>query len=235
MSRVLLFSGGLDSVALWHLVGRPPAVYVRLGHRYENEEVRTIRELEATVPGLRVDITSGPLIGQYEAPGGHIPHRNLTLIACAAAHYAGADEILLGALLGEASPDKSRRFLRATSAALSASEHRRVRVSAPAHRWTKTGLLRRFLAAEPRAAEIIACTRSCYSPGGQECGQCQACFRRSVALYHCGLTDRRPTPPPGADPWSALRSAGVTRWGSLGWNNALAGLAMAGVRIGRGA
>lgn len=228
MTRVLLFSGGLDSVAIWHLTGRPHPVYIRLGHPYEDAELHTLRVLSELVPRLDVDVVDGPNIGWREFPDGHIPHRNLVLATTAAAHFSPA-EIMVGALLGEASPDKSRRFLRATSAALTASENRPVRVWAPAARWTKAGLLRRFLAAEPRAAHIVAHTRSCYAPEG-ECGRCQACFRRSVALYHCGLTDVRPTPPPGADPVRAVLGAGMVRWPALAWNNALAGLAMAGVR-----
>lgn len=226
---VQLFSGGLDSLALWHLCGRPQPVYVRVGAPYEEHELDTLELLARNVPGFTPRVVDGPRIAASPHPDGHIDHRNLVLLATAAS-YTGASRLLLGALLGEASPDKSRAFLRATSRALTASERRPVRVVAPARRWTKTGLLRRFLAAHPDAAWQLAYTRSCYAPGGP-CGTCQACFRRAVALYRAGLAPERPRLPARAgSPWAALRTAGPARWPALAVNNGGAALALAGIR-----
>lgn len=237
MTTVQLFSGGLDSLCLWVLSGRPTCVYVYTGHAYELPERQAIMRLQQHTPGLHVQTMAGPLIGGLALPDGHVPHRNLNLLATAAA-YTGADRLLLGALLGEASPDKSRRFLRAASAALTASEGRRVRVVAPAARWTKTGLLRRALRQEPWVSGVLHLTRSCYAAGEGECGQCQACFRRHVALYRCGLTDTPPRLPAGTT-WrtaaAGLRQAGVTRWPALAVNNAGAAQALWHRRHGRAA
>lgn len=233
---VLLFSGGLDSVALWYLLGKPAALYVHLGHRYEAAEVAAIDRLAAAVPDLRPSCAEGPRLGHLEQPGGHIPHRNLLLAATAAA-VTGTDHVMLGALLGEASPDKSAAFLRSASRALTASAGRPVRVSAPARRWTKTGLVRRWLAAHPDAARVVPLTRSCYSPDAvPECGSCPACFRRHVALYHVGLRTERPRLPVTATAavgWSSARRAGVARWPALLVNNAGAAAAVAGIRFGK--
>jgi len=234
MSRVLLFSGGLDSLALWFLTDRPDPVYVQLGHRYEHAEMETLRVLSTHVPGFRPRYLRGPQIGGLEETDGHIPHRNAALLVTAAA-YTGADEVMLGALLGEASPDKSRRFLRYASLCLTASTHRPVRCWAPAARWTKTGLLARFLRAYPAHTHLLRYTRSCYAVSG-ECGACPACFRRHVALWHCGLREERPQLPATASAgaaWAAARRAGVARWPGLAVNNTLAGLALAGVRAAR--
>jgi hypothetical protein len=66
--RIQLFSGGLDSFATWHLLGKPRPVYVRYGHKYEGRELETIRRLERADPSLRVTILDGPQIGELEAP-----------------------------------------------------------------------------------------------------------------------------------------------------------------------
>lgn len=229
---VLLFSGGLDSVALWHLLDKPTPVYVRLGHKYEAAEVDAIAALASAVPDLWPVFVSGPPVGTLEQAGGHIPHRNL-LLASTAAAALDADHVVLGALLGEASPDKSARFLRASSAALTASAGRPVQVTAPARRWTKTGLVRRWLTEHPEAAPLVPLTRSCYAEAG-ECGRCPACFRRHVALYHVGLRAERPRLPLGASASvavTAARRAGPLRWPALLGNNATALAAVAGVRL----
>lgn len=233
-TRVLLFSGGLDSLCLWYLTGRPACVYVRIGHAYESAELFAVGRLMRQVPDLEVRVVDGPKVGPLEEPDGHIPHRNIALITAAAAFCPDADEVLLGALLGEASPDKSTRFLRRTSRALAASEARPFRVVAPGRRWTKTGLVRRFIAANPDRVDELAATRSCYSViANGPCGSCPACFRRSVALWHAGLTDRPVTLPRTASrsaAWTAARRAGVTRWPGMAVNNAIAGAALAGWR-----
>lgn len=241
MTRALLFSGGLDSLCLWYLTGRPRCVYVRIGHTYESAELFAVGQLNHRIADLDVTVVDGPKVGPLEAPDGHIPHRNLALITAAAAFLPDVDEVMLGALLGEASPDKSSRFLRRTAAALSASEGRRLRVTAPGRRWTKTGLLRRFLHQFPDHVAELAITRSCYSViAAGPCGQCPACFRRAVALWHVGLRDRPVTLPAVASAgaaWTAARRAGVARWPGMAVNNAMAGAALAGwrrPRTGRG-
>lgn len=230
---IQLFSGGLDSLCLWYLSGQPTPVYVLLGHKYEERETETLMRLAEHIPKFRAQLIAGPRIGQLEEHDGHIPHRNLLLAATAAAHFPDTDRIVLGALLGEASPDKSARFNRAVSRALSVSEHRRVRVVAPARHMTKTGLLRAFIRRFPERVPLLRLTRSCYAAGADACGQCPACFRRDVALFHTGLSTTPPRPPAGAGRAEALRAArtaGITRWPELAVNNAIAGLAIAGVR-----
>lgn len=251
---VQLFSGGLDSLCLWLLAREhgpaPLPVYVRIGAPYEAAEYAVLGRLAGVVPGFVPQVVDGPQIaGAPDAVSGHIPHRNAVLAVTVAAHYPHAREILCGALLGEASGDKSRRFHRAVSATLTADAGHRVRLLAPAGRWTKTELLRRTLAAEPQAREWLALTTSCYSPAGSVrrgdgpraeigCDRCPACFRRAVAEYHNGMRSRPPRLPDGASTrsgWAAARAAGVTRWPGLLVNNATAALALAGVRMhGRG-
>lgn len=230
---IQLFSGGLDSLCLWFLMDRPLPVYVHLGHRYQEQEIGTLRRLADHLPGFEPQFVDGPPIGLLEQVDGHIPHRNLLLAATAAAHFSDAGQIVLGALLGEASPDKSRTFTRAAGRAITASERRPVRVVAPARRWTKTGLLLRFARRHPEHVPLLGLTRSCYAGDAAPCRACPACFRRDVALFHAGLSDARPRVPAGTglpEAVAAARTAGPARWPGLAVNNALAALALAGVR-----
>lgn len=239
MTTVQLFSGGLDSLCVWLLRDPPPAaVYVTTGADYETAELRTLDRLTDVVDGLYVQVVPGPSIGSLAARDGHVPHRNLNLLAAAAAH-TGADRLTLGAVCGEGSPDKTGRFLRAASRVLTASEGRPVTVQAPARRMTKTQLVEACCAARGRreVADLLPFTRSCYTATRLPCGRCQACFRRDVALYRTGLSDRRPQRPAAGltlGPAHALHLTPPSHWVGMLANNAGAAAALAGLRTRRG-
>lgn len=198
-SRIQLFSGGVDSFALWHLLGQPAPVYVRLGHKYEAAELQTIERLQQSVPALRVRVVDGPQVGKTEQRDGHIPHRNLLLVTTVAALYQ-PDVVYLGALRGETSRDKSRHFLGQATRLLSFAEHAPLRVEAPARGWTKTQLVRRFLRDFPQQVEALGVTRSCYAASDLPCGRCMACFRRWVAMSNNGIQEEYET-----NPWENVR------------------------------
>jgi len=209
--RALLFSGGLDSVMAWHLLDHPQAIYVKLGHKYQDRELATIERL-----GISTIVIDGPQVGYLEERDGHIPHRNLLLISTVAA--LGYDTIYIGALAGEASPDKQPRFYRALERALWASEQGPVKIVAPLQRWTKSEALRRTLLAHPGARDLLLASRSCYGESDEPCGRCQACFRRWVALK---LNDLPAGPKPSIPPGSArlLVRAGIRSWPAIARNN----------------
>ena len=196
--HIQLFSGGLDSFAMWHLLGKPQPVYVRYGHKYEGRELETIGRLEQADPSLRVTTLDGPQIGELEQPDGHIPHRNLLLIGTAVAALQPS-VVYIGVLRGETSRDKSNRFLRQTSKLLSFCEGR-VRVLSPSKRLTKTQLVARFIKSFPDFVDGLRATRSCYAESDMPCGQCMACFRRWVAMSNNDIHEVYE-----ADPWQVVR------------------------------
>lgn len=215
----LLFSGGLDSACAWLLLGRPEAVYVRTGARYEREEVRTAQWLLDD----HLTVLDGPDVGYLAEQDGHVPHRNLLLATTAAAH--GYRHLALAAVAGEASPDKTRRFLRHTSRALTTSEASPYRLSAPFLHLSKTALVRETLAAHPMMAPWLQESRSCYSAGPWPCRRCQACFRRWVALT---LNDQPCGPRPAIPRPTAMaaRRVGPLRWPAIARNNTTAARAL---------
>jgi hypothetical protein len=179
-----LFTGGLDSMMLLRRAEPDLCAYVeQAGNPYADEELWTIRRLQQRV-AIPLVILRGAQQQEPE-PDGHVLHRNLSLLTCVAANTA-ATTLLLGSVRGESSPDKSRRFLRAASRALSASEHTRIQVKAPLRRHTKSWWLQDHLSRWPEDYESLRLTRSCYSPHGL-CGECLACFRRWVAFTLAGM------------------------------------------------
>lgn len=227
--RIMLYSGGADSMALWYMMGKPDGVYVCIGAPYEDAELAAIAQQRDSMPGLHVTIVEGPRIGSLEKVGGRIPLRNALLIATAYA-YTEANEIIVGFLKGEVSSDKSQDFVTAMSKLVSVSERVPFRVYAPALDMTKTDLLawlRRTHADAPLHLAV-----SCYAGDGKgACGACQACFRGDVARYLSGWSDKLPTmPSQRAGIWKSLRMAGVKRWPEVIMNNYDAWRALRGKR-----
>jgi len=234
---VQLFTAGLDSLCVWYLMGGPTPVFVRLQAPYEMAAMESIELLRQRIPSFHPVIVPGPPIGEnVDEDAGYVPHRNLALLVAAAA-WLRPQVIFTGSVLGDPGPDRSRRFDRATTRALSVGEGAPIRVIAPARRWTKSGLLRRTLAMYPEVADLLPLTRSCYLPVGPPCTECPGCFRRAVAEYHSGLRGERPKLPAeigvGATGWTEARTVGLHRWPGLALDGAVAGLALAGLRLRR--
>jgi 7-cyano-7-deazaguanine synthase in queuosine biosynthesis len=186
---VLLFSGGLDSLIYWRLLGQPPTLYVPLGHKYEDRERASIARLESRCPELSVTMGPRVRIGQYEEPDGFIPYRNLVLAVMAAT--PDTDRIYIGAVKGEVSRDKSRKFLRDLSRLLTYVRGRPVSVLAPFQHLTKAQLVAKYLDFWP--PDLLYETVSCYDAGGF-CGRCQSCFRRWIAMSANGLHEEYKAP-----------------------------------------
>lgn len=241
--RVQLFSGGLDSLAIWFLHDRPQPLYVSLGHRYQLREVEVIANLSIELTNAGIPFSPAYAnrltLGDIERGDGYIPLRNLLLAQVAHLEFPQAETIILGALRGEASRDKSGRFLRDTSRTLSYLSNGCVRVVAPARGVTKAGLVRQFVKRYPEQVHFLRMTRSCYSATELAddcagCGQCQACVRRWVAMSSNGIHEQYITPPheyamgmlataDGNRSWlKAFFAADWHEWGNLLINNARA-------------
>lgn len=220
MKRVLLFSGGMDSVAAWELLCRPERVYVRIGAPYETRELNSLAH-RGLLPEHLLD--SGRWLGGHADKAGRVPLRNL-LFAVAAAAATGADEVVLGATAGETSPDKSRAFARAATRAMTEAEGRPVRLLLPFRHVTKKGLVARLLALAGRddGTAMLQASPSCYVPwpaaGTVGCGRCTSCLRRWVAMSLNGIHESYEAPPwqqPRGGPaqwWPYLRRTPPSDW-----------------------
>ncbi len=215
--RVLLFSGGLDSFILWHLLDKPATLYCLLGHRYEKREYGTIQRLAAFCPELEPRFTARIRCGSLEDTAtGHIPFRNLALTIAAA--WEGYSTIILGALAGETSRDKSRRFARDAARLLSYLEEPSLTIALPARGLTKRELVRLFLRRFPEKRDLLRMTSSCYHVADDDqhyagCGACIACFRRWVAMSLNGIEEAYLNDP-AAFPLGTVQTWGRDLWRS---------------------
>ncbi len=205
--QINLCSGGMDSYLAWKLF-TPDAtnVYVRLGHRYEQQEVGALARLMANDHAFRVTAVTGPMIGNLETPSGIIPCRNLLLLATAAAHAGGMPDartvvLYLGALAGEINSDKSAEFCLAAQRVLDISWRPQYWttgvqfiVDSAVREYTKAQLITEYVKQGYDLA-LLGATRSCYSgdvdrdADRRHCARCTACFKRWVAFRAAGVPD----------------------------------------------
>lgn len=180
--RVLLYSGGMDSVALSLLEPWDMKLYVDMGTRYSNAE-------RAKLPD-DVRVVDLPL-GAWERPDAIIPLRNLLLV-CVAAQYG--DVVAMAATAGDRVLDKTQEFANHASALLSYlwqpqhwTDGKQVSVVLPTKHLTKRQLVARVAALGAEALVDLANSFSCYDPGdprglAPECGACKPCVRKWVAF-----------------------------------------------------
>lgn len=194
MTRVLLYSGGLDSWVARSMWQPDVLLYAALGHRYQAAELATIKR-----QGVLHTVDDRLHLGDLERPDGIIPLRNLYLLMLAT-HYGHT--VALGALAGEVNPDKGEPFRLQAQQVLSTcyapsywSAGEQVRVHYPLAAYTKVQLVAAYLDNGGDGDALVQQTRSCYQPGDLPCGWCAACVKRHMALTLNDLHERTMHPP----------------------------------------
>lgn len=190
--RVMLFSGGLDCFIAWRLMGRPPAVYFNLGHRYAMDEMVGIHRIMKYFPRANIQIESGLKLGRFEDPqGSYIPFRNLFMLLWAHQKYP-AREYVIGQVL-EWQTDKNAGFYRETERTFARLGKRPARIAAPLARMSKTDAVAAFIRAGYPAHELTDLTRSCVRAstvaGPIGCGECANCMFRWIAFKNNGISE----------------------------------------------
>jgi len=179
--KLLLFSGGLDSTALAHLLRPDQLLFVNYGQVAAEGELQAAKQIAAELElPFRSEIIDCRAIGAGDMVGGEPlsdvapefwPYRNQLLITIASMAYARERQltIYLGTVQGdEIHPDGRPEFLETMQAVLNCQSN--VVVQAPAREWTSTELQRR--AAVP--LEILAWAFSCHR-SERACGLCRGC------------------------------------------------------------
>lgn len=195
--RVVLYSSGMDSIAMAALWPHDLALYVDMGIDYQKAEIQAIGLRRHSHPDMSWNPKLQKLslhLAPFDRPEDRIlPFRNLMLI-CIAAQYG--TEIAIGATEGDKVLDKSFRFMTDVSALLTYLSDdywnqtpEKVNVVAPLKGMTKGEIVRVYLktpgAMSPR--DYWEASWSCYSPepGGFNpfpCGTCKPCWRKWVAF-----------------------------------------------------
>lgn len=184
MTKVLLYSGGMDSEAARLLWAPDVLLYVDMGTCY------TTAELARLPDGVLVEQLP---LARWERPDGIIPMRNLLLVAIASIY---GDQVGLAATAGDRVLDKSPEFAAMAGVILShlwAPQHwtegKRVDVVLPVKHLTKSAMVVTVVVEHGEAgARALAATFSCYQPteDGAECGTCKPCTRKWVAFAASG-------------------------------------------------
>lgn len=185
MSKVLMWSGGLDSTIAWFYLGKPKTVFVNLGHRYHAGEYFTCQALAKRLK-MNFVLEKRLYLGDMEQEDAHIPMRNMFLAMVGALY---GDEIYLVFQRGEQEiPDRSRRFLEEASALLSFLNERRIVVHSPFLEMTKADMIKWYILND-HPLDVLYKTYSCFSEDALKspCGDCPACFRRWIAFDHNNL------------------------------------------------
>jgi 7-cyano-7-deazaguanine synthase len=186
--KVLLYSGGMDSWIINKLLNPDVKLYIDIKGSYNAFERA---KLPADVVVETLDLH------KFERKDKIVPLRNLFFISLASLY---GTEIYLGATAGDRVLDKSPVFAQMAEELLSylwREQHwtygRPIYVHLPFKTYTKTELLKEYIARGFDLEEAYYQSFSCYSPDeqGHPCWQCKACVRKYIAFYAVGF----PIPP----------------------------------------
>lgn len=189
--KVLLYSGGMDSWLIDHLIKPDTILFVRI-HTANNEvEYAKLLKLveEGKIDTTRLNVVDYDL-SEYERPSQNyfLPLRNLHFVTLAA-HYG--NEIYLGATGSSTHYDKTTLFAEKAgdviSYLLSETKEGPVVVKLPFRDTTKTELLKMFVDNGGNIEEAYNATVSCYNPtNGKPCMSCTSCTSKFAAFYNNG-------------------------------------------------
>lgn len=197
LTKILLFSGGSDSVLISHLYHPDYLVYINMHTRYSDEEIKKIKE-SSFGSDPRLEIIDFPFLGQYERDDAIIPYRNAFLPLIIATHFISKGitniDICLGATAGDRICDKGYPFVESFNKMMETinipqhwlPEGAVVKLNIEYKKYTKTEMLKLYKDQGGDINKLMYESFSCYDPiDGKECwcknGICKPCFRKYIA------------------------------------------------------
>lgn len=181
MSKVLLYSGGMDSWLINKLWKPDKKIYINIHGKYSEEEIKRLPN--------DVEIIDFPFLGLQELDNAFIPLRNLYFLMIAT-HYG--EEVCLGATSGDGGKDKSLDFLIKAESLISdlwkdKKIYKEVKIKKDFVKLSKGQLIDKYIQYGGTIDEIKNSTFSCYTPNNdKECFDCYPCFRKFALLYTHG-------------------------------------------------
>lgn len=200
LTKILLFSGGSDSVLISHLYNPDYLVYCNLGGQYSEEEIKKIKE-GPFGSDPRLKILDFSFLGKYERKSDLIlPLRNMYLPMFICNEFPedkyGDLDICLGATAGDRVLDKSPNFVAKFNDIINylySPQHwipqgRHIRLNIDYKQYTKTEMLKLYKEQGGDIEKLFYESFSCYNPiDGHECWQCKPCFRKCIAYALNGM------------------------------------------------
>jgi 7-cyano-7-deazaguanine synthase in queuosine biosynthesis len=203
--KVVLYSGGLDSFCMAHAVQPDLLLYFDIGLPEQQEEIKAITRMAdlGTLPAPIIFDTRFRL-AETKLENEVLPFRNLYFIIAA---FCFGDKIYLGKTASSRNLDKDPTF---AAKALDVCQYisqipaknppgllkENMEIILPFDLKTKSTFLGEFIESGGNLDHLLM-TRSCYKPYGRECGVCQSCIRKSIALVNnsISIADRFETDP----------------------------------------
>lgn len=190
--KVLLFSGGFDSMLQEWLIKPDILLYVDMRTSYSNREVEALLRLPDHYTH-RMRVIHFPL-GEYERDNKYLPYRNMFLAGLAMQY---GQHVYFGFNEADDAPDKDDTFIRRlTTLFRHLNKHcigdmgwetTNFSFSAPYKHLTKTEMVAECLK-QGMPVDWIRGIRSCYdSESVIGCGVCRPCVNRAVALINNGI------------------------------------------------
>lgn len=191
-TKVLLFSGGFDSILQEWLLKPDVLLYVDMHTSYSQREIEALERLPKSYRD-RLIIKDLPL-GEYERENKYLPYRNL-MLGTIGMEYG--QHVYFGFNKFDDAPDKDNTFLFRLNELFKhlnkncigdmGWHNRHFGFYAPFKDLTKTEMVAACIS-KGMPVEIIQNTRSCYSSESKiGCGVCRVCFNRAVALLNNGI------------------------------------------------
>lgn len=208
MKIVILYSGGLDSLIMYHLAGikYPGAEIKCLYYRHgADSEIKEIQSLPSYVEVRNIDWltdTKRPVAKQSDPVAGniYIPGRNLVFLTLASCQEL-PDEVWLGPLIDETNDkatDKNFEFLKRASDVVNYALSPFLRPYRPLslrfplaeNHWTKENALRWALENGLQKEKILGTVSCWHHDGHLPCGECKQCFKRYMVFKLNGLEEK---------------------------------------------
>jgi len=191
--EILCFSGGIDSVVAYHILGYPKTLYVMMSHRYQNKELTCIEELKKVIPHFEPTFYHGPDLSKFEEGAkAYISKRNFHLVLCAS-HFG--NHIYVCGNKEDIFDDNNKKAYEIMSDAMNATQSPKeptITIESPFWDWSKTDIVKWFIDNYPKdyVEHILKTSKSCYdAETNGQCGACESCRRKYVALKEAGLKD----------------------------------------------
>lgn len=184
-TRVLLYSGGMDSWLINKIWKPDLKLFVDMGTASSREERKRLPE--------DVEIVEFQSLGQFERPQDFIlPLRNLYLFMIASNY---GEEICLGATSTDVVLDKTQEFAERATDLLGYmyqpqkwTPGRHPRLNVDFKKYSKSQLLGIYLNMGGAWETAYNETFSCFTPkDGKECRGCRACFLKLMAFIDNGI------------------------------------------------
>lgn len=185
--KVLLFSGGFDSMLQEYLIKPDVLLYVDMKTTYSEREIEQLKKLPQNYQD-RIIIKELP-IGEYERESMYLPYRNL-LLGTIAMEYG--QHVYFGFNSSDDAPDKDNMFLNKITSLFKHLNKNCIAdmnwsnsnfsFNAPYKKYSKAQLVKQCID-KGMSVEFIRNIRTCYDGESHKgCGLCQPCIRKAAAL-----------------------------------------------------